>query len=67
MDNIPTKEELDAKMTEVHALWLKARKATRTASACEEEYKEMRYRYYANGVGNEERFAILKDGDNHVD
>ncbi len=62
MDNIPTKKELDAKAEEVHVLWLEAREATRTASACEEEYKEMRYTYYANGVGNEERFAILKDG-----
>jgi len=48
MDNIPTKKELTAKAAEAHALWLKARKANRTAAACEEEYKEMRYKFYSN-------------------
>lgn len=48
MDNIPTKKELVAKAEEVHALWWVALEAKRAAAACEEEYKEMRYKFYSN-------------------
>ena len=38
MDNIPTKEELDAKLEETNTLWGKANEARRIAAACEEEF-----------------------------
>ena len=46
MDGIPTKEDLDAKAKETHDLWSAALEAKRIAAACEEEFKNMRYRYY---------------------
>ena len=46
MDNIPTKKELDTKAEEVNSLWLVVLKAKRIAAACEEEFKDMRYRFY---------------------
>lgn len=46
MDNIPTKKELNAKLEEVDALWLKVSEVRRAAATCEEEYKDMRYSYY---------------------
>jgi len=47
MNDIPTKEELDAKAEETHSLWSVALKAKRVASACEEEFKQMRYKFYS--------------------
>lgn len=46
MENIPTKEELDAKAKEAHDLWSAALDAKRIAAACEEDLKDMRYTYY---------------------
>lgn len=54
MDNIPTKKELDAKAEEVHTLWLKELEARREAAACEDEYKEMRFRYYSSLSGGDQ-------------
>ena len=51
MDNIPTKEELDAKAEEVHALRLKELEAKRIAAACEEDLKDMRHRFYSSKLG----------------
>ena len=67
MDNIPTKEELDAKAEEVHALWLKARKVSRDAAACEEELKEMRYQYYLNRLDSMHSYeGMVKEEDNYA-
>jgi len=61
-NTVPTKKNLDDKAEELHKLWVAARKASNLAAACEKEYKDMRYKYYANEY--EDSVAVLEG--NHV-
>lgn len=64
----PTKKELDAKANETHALWVKANEAGRIAAACEEEFKEMRHRYYSNKFYPIQAYeSMVGEEKNHVD